>query len=116
MVLVRGKLEQGDDAVRLIASEIMPLDLVHELLAREVSIRVTLPADRRVLRALEDVLARHRGDRRVCFEIELAGEPPRLRVRADASPRLRVRPSSTLVAEVEQVMGAGTVTLRRGEP
>jgi DNA polymerase-3 subunit alpha len=112
MLLVRGKLEHDDDSTRLLASEIAPLDSVHERVAREVSIRVKLPADEQVLRALDEIFSRHRGDRRVSFEIELPAESAGPRVRADLSSQVRVRPSSSLVAEVERVTGLGTVTFR----
>jgi DNA polymerase-3 subunit alpha len=112
LVVVRGKLERGDESVRILASEILPISSVREHLAREVAIRVRMPADRGVFAALGEIFSRHRGDRRVSFEMELASAPKGLRVKADVSPQIRVRPSSTLVAEVEQIVGQGSVTLR----
>jgi DNA polymerase III subunit alpha len=112
LVLVRGKLERDDDSTRVLASEIVPIDSVRERLAREVAIRMTLPADRGVFEALGEVFSRHRGDRRISFEIDLAGDPRRLRVRADLSSQIRVRPSPTLIAELEQIVGQGAVSLR----
>ena len=46
MVLVSGKLERDDESVRIIASDIVGIDAVHERLAREVAIRVKMPAAR----------------------------------------------------------------------
>jgi DNA polymerase-3 subunit alpha len=120
MVLVRGKLERDDESVRMLATEIFPLESIRERLAREVAIFVKMPADRRVFEALVEVFARHRGDRRVSFDLELPREPggegpldsKRLRVKADISSQIRVRPSSTLIAEVEQIVGQGAVSLR----
>jgi DNA polymerase-3 subunit alpha len=112
LVLVRGKLERDDESVRLLASEIAPLEGIRERLAREVAIHLRQPADRGLFETLGEIFARHRGDRRVSFEIELAGASPQLRVRADVSSQIRVRPSSALIAEVEQVVGAGSVELR----
>jgi DNA polymerase-3 subunit alpha len=112
MVLVRGKLERDDETVRILAAEITPIDSVRERLAREVAIHLRRPADRRVLETLGEIFSRHRGDRKISFEVE-TGEPPhRLRVKVDLSSQIRVRPSSTLIAEVEQLVGAGTVELR----
>ena len=71
-----------------------------------------MPADRGVFVALGEIFSRHRGDRRVSFEIELPSASRGLRVKADVSSQIRVRPSSTLVAEVEQIVGQGAVTLR----
>jgi DNA polymerase-3 subunit alpha len=112
LVLVRGKLERDDESVRVLAAEILPIECVRERLAREVAIRVRMPADRGVFEALGEVFARHRGDRRVSFEIELPGDAKPIRVKADVSAQIRVRPSSTLVAEVEEIVGQGAVQLR----
>ena len=112
LVLVRGKLERDDESVRVLAAEILPIESVRERLAREVAIRVRLPADRGVFEALGEVFARHRGDRRVSFEIEVNGKAKPIRVKADVSAQIRVRPSSTLVAELEQIVGQGAVQLR----
>jgi DNA polymerase-3 subunit alpha len=112
MVTVRGKLERDDESVRILASEIFPLEALRERLAREVAIRLKMPADRRVLEALGEIFARHRGDRRVSFDLEVPGDSRRLRVRADISAQIRVKPSSALVAELEQVVGQGSVSLR----
>ena len=111
LVLVRGKLERDDDAVRILASDVLPIDRAAEQLTREVAIRLKT-ADRTVFETLGQIFARHRGDRPVSFEIELPSEARRLRVRADLSASIRVQPSSSLVAEVEQVVGAGAVSLR----
>jgi DNA polymerase-3 subunit alpha len=112
MVLVRGKLERDDESVRILASEVLSIDTVAQRLAREVAIRVRMPADRSVFEALGAVFERHRGDRRVSFEIELAAASTPMRVRADVSAQIRVKPSSALVAEVEQIVGLGAVSLR----
>ncbi len=112
MVLVRGKLEKDDENARILATEIAAIETVRERIAREVAIRVKGPADRQVFEALGEIFARHRGDRRVTFDIELPSTPTRLRVRADVSSTIRVRPSSTLIAEIEQVVGQGSVSLR----
>ena len=108
MLLVSGKLEREDEATRIIASEIVPIDTVRERLAREVAIRVSGPLGA-VAPALREIFLRHRGDRRVLFELETADH---LRVRMDVSSQIRVRPSPALVAEVEQVVGLGAVSLR----
>jgi len=112
LVLVRGKLERDDESSRILASEVVPIEAVRERLAREVAIRVRLPVERRTFEALGTVFSRHRGDRRIVFEIEVPGVARRLRVRADVSSQIRVRPSPALVAEVEEIVGQGAVSLR----
>jgi DNA polymerase III subunit alpha len=112
LVFVRGKLERDDESIRVLASEIVAMESLCERLAREVAIRVKAPAERSVFEALGEVCSRHRGDRRVSFEIELSSNQVPLRVHAAVSAQVRVRPSSTFVAEVERIVGPGSVSLR----
>jgi DNA polymerase III subunit alpha len=112
LVLVRGKLERDEETVRILATEVTALDSVRERLAREVAIHLRKPADRGVLESLGEIFSRHRGDRKVSFEVE-TGEPgSRLLVRVDVSSQIRVRPSPALISEVEQLVGTGSVELR----
>ena len=68
---------------------------------------VTLHGD---LRQLAELLARHRGDRKVFLELDVKAQDKPLRVKADVIQR--VKPSEKLVAELEQLCGAGSVELR----
>jgi DNA polymerase-3 subunit alpha len=109
-VLVKGKFERDDDSARLIASEIVPIGLVRERLATSVAIRLsTPPADRHTFERLWDVFAQHRGDRRVA--IVLHERERHIKITVDVNG-IKVRPSETLVNEVEKICGAGSVTLR----
>lgn len=113
MVVVKGRFERDDEAVRILASEVHSIDIVRERIVREVGIRLQLPPHGRpTFRALQAVFARHKGDRRVFFELELPGHPRRLRARAEVTSQIRIRPSDRLVAEVEQICGSGSVSLR----
>ncbi len=68
------------------------------------------PCGRPTFEALADVFTRHRGDRRVTFELELTNREKPVRIQADV-PQVRVRPSERLVAEVERICGAGSVSV-----
>jgi len=109
-VLVKGKFERDDESARIIASEIAPIGLVRERLAKSVAIKLTTPpADRQTFERLWDLFARHKGDRRVA--IVLHERDRHMRITVDVNG-IRVRPSETLVAEVEKICGTGSVTLR----
>jgi DNA polymerase-3 subunit alpha len=111
MVLVKGKFERDDDSARVLASEIQPIDIVRERLAKAVAIRLsTPPADRSTFERLWDVFAQHKGDRRVAFDIR--DDARHLRVKVDVNAQIKVRPSERLVSEVEKICGAGSVSLR----
>jgi len=110
MVCVAGRFERDDESARIIASEIVPIELVRERLTKSVSINVSMPPhDRSTFEKLLDVLAHHKGDRKVAFVIH--EQERHIRVTADVSG-IRVRPSERLVSEVEKICGAGSVSLR----
>ena len=109
-VLVKGKFERDDESARIIASEIAPIGIVRERLAKSVAIRLTTPpADRATFERLWDLFAQHKGDRRVA--IVLHERDRHIRITVDVNG-VRVRPSETLVAEVEKICGVGSVSLR----
>ena len=113
MVLVKGKFERDDESARILASEIVPIETVRERLATAVAIRLsTPPHGRATFEKLWDVFAQHKGDRRVAFDIELKDAERHLRVKVDVNAQIRVRPSESLVTEVEKICGAGSVSLR----
>ncbi|MGD9904638.1 MAG: DNA polymerase III subunit alpha [Vicinamibacterales bacterium] len=113
LLLVRGKFERDEDSSRFQAAELSPLDTLRERLAKAVSIHLRAQAaSRATLEALWDLLAQHQGDRPIVLEIEVAAAERRLRVRADVTTQIRVRPSEALVTEVERLCGAGSVVLQ----
>jgi DNA polymerase-3 subunit alpha len=110
MVCVAGRFERDDESARILASEIIPIELIRERLTKSVSINVSMPPhDRSTFEKLLDVLAHHKGDRKVAFVIH--EQERHIRVTADVSG-IRVRPSERLVSEVEKICGAGSVSLR----
>ena len=112
MLFVRGRFERDDESSRLLASEIVPLDVIRERAVREVQIRLApgRSADRDALRRLADVLERYPGERRVSFVVEANGRASGLRVRTACG--VRIQPSDRFVHDVEAICGAGAVVLR----
>ncbi len=113
MVLVGGKLEADEESARIIASDIVPIESVSERAVREVTIRLTMPPhDRATFEALAGLLAEHRGDRRLAFELELRKQQPALRVRAEVTGQVRVKPSAQLFRGIEAICGPGSVEVK----
>ena len=113
LVLVKGRFERDDESARVLASEIVPIGMVRERLATMVAIRLsTPPHNRGTFERLWDVLAQHKGDRPVAFDIELQSVDRWLRVTVDVNAQIKVRPSEALVSDVEKICGAGSVSLR----
>jgi len=110
-IVVKGKFERDDESARIVASEIVPIEMVRERLARKVAITLSTPRhDRETFLKLWDVIAAHKGDRPVT--VTLVDTERHLKVKLDVAPQIKVRPSERLVAEVEKICGNGSVTLR----
>ncbi len=112
LLLVKGKFERDEDSTRFQANELAPLEGLRERMARSVNIHLNASASRSTLEALWDVLAQHQGDRPIVLELEVAGDARRLRVKANVTPQIRVKPSEQLITAVERVCGAGSVVLQ----
>ncbi len=113
MVVVRGKLERDDETVRILATEMLGMGTVRERLAHEVAITMEVPPHgRATFEALADLFSHHRGDKPVTFQLLVKDQGRQLRVRAQVSAHIRVKPTSALVQEVEKICGVGAVALR----
>jgi DNA polymerase III alpha subunit len=108
---VKGKFERDDESARIVAAEMMPIEMVRERLAKRLAITLSTPQHNRdTFVRLWDVIAAHKGDRPVT--VTLLDTERHLRVKLDVAPQIKVRPSERLVAEVEKICGNGSVTLR----
>jgi DNA polymerase-3 subunit alpha len=113
MVVVRGKLDRDDEKVQVLASDVLGMGTVRERLAHEMAITVSVPPHgRETFEALATLFAKHRGDKPVTFQLVLKGQEHPLRVRAQVSSHIRVKPSSALIEQVEKICGAGAVAFR----
>ncbi|HYN02878.1 MAG TPA: DNA polymerase III subunit alpha [Vicinamibacteria bacterium] len=112
VVLVKGRPEVLDDGrVKLLASEVLPLEQAKLAEARYVTIRVSVVAwDREKGERLRDILAAHRGDCPVTLELVRPGSWEAALV---PSAYYRVRPDSQLREEVEALLGPGSLVLAR---
>ena len=112
LIAVRGRFERDDETSRLQATELFPLETLAEKLSKSVRIHLNGDCTRQKLEALWDLLSANRGDRPVAIELDIDSPGKKLRVSADVTPQIRVRPSPQLLEAVEQLCGAGSVTLR----
>ena len=108
--LGRGLDGAGSKDVVLLRAPDVPTDAPLGRSTLGADVQAVPPHGRNTFEALAELLARHRGDRRVYLELDVRGQKRPLRVKADVAQR--VKPSEKLVAEVEQLCGAGSVELR----
>jgi DNA polymerase-3 subunit alpha len=113
MVVVTGRVEVDEERAKMRATEVKDLKAVTERFVKEVCVSMQAPPHgQETFRALADVFLRHRGDKRVQFELRVRREANgSLLVKAEV-PQLRVRPSDDLVLAVERICGQGSVVLR----
>ncbi len=116
-VLVSGRSEPNEDSGRMIASEIVPLKTFFDQKATEatrtvdISLVLTgLPVE--IPGQLREVLERHRGEVPVSLRLQRHGSEA-FRARLMPNRFLWVQPTRALVAELEALLGEGTVKLRR---
>ncbi len=111
IVLLRGSVDRSNDPPGLIAAEIVPIQEADARLARKMLIDVASGAlDDAAMTALADVIAGHRGRIPVVFRIST----PAARTVLSAGPEFCVSPSQELVAECEELVGAGHVAFAGG--
>jgi DNA polymerase III subunit alpha len=113
LVVVRGRLDKDDEESRVYASEIAPIEIVRERLARELAITVAVPPHgRQTFESLAALFDQHPGDKPVTLQLELRSGDRPLRVRAQVSPQIRVKASPAFLAAVQKLCGEGSVLLR----
>ena len=113
IVLVKGRAEALDEGkARLLVTEVMALDQARLSEARAVTIRVPMPSwHRGTGERLRDILGSHHGDCPVTLELY---QPEGLSIAVAPSALYRVRPDEALRAEVEALLGPGSLVLSVG--
>jgi DNA polymerase-3 subunit alpha len=113
LVVVRGKLERDEEECKILASEVLGIGAVREKLSRELAITIPTPRQgRQTYEALADLFSQHRGDKPVTLQLEMRVDDRPVRVSAQVSAQIRVRPSPAFLAEVQRICGEGSVALR----
>ena len=108
-VFVKGKLDNDEASIKILATDIYPMDRVREVLSRTVTIRIdtaTAPAD--IAEQLQPLIDEKRGPAEIVFAIEYAG---RFTAFVRPNPYVKISPDPEFVAAIERICGAKTVQL-----
>jgi DNA polymerase-3 subunit alpha len=111
VVSVRGKVSRRPDEEgppEIIAEQIEPLEHALRAFNGVVEIRVR-PEEIEKLPSLVPLCERYPGSRPILFELELAPQPRRVR----SGPAFRVHPSEGFLEDVQKILGADRVALRK---
>ena len=108
-IIVRGKLDNDESVIKILASEIYPIERVEEVLSRTVTIRIdarTAPSD--LAERLQPLIDEKRGSAEIIFELEFPGRYTAL---VRPNPYVKISPDREFVESVERICGPNTVRL-----
>jgi DNA polymerase-3 subunit alpha len=106
VLLVRGRLDRNEETPRIIAMDVSVPDVSE---TPRGPVTITLPAQRctpPVVERLREVLATHPGTTEVRLQLQAGGKVTVLRL----DERLRVSPSSSLMADLKALLGPGALS------
>ncbi|MGW8312148.1 MAG: DNA polymerase III subunit alpha [Desulfuromonadales bacterium] len=107
-LLVKGSVDVGEDACKILVNEVLALKEVQERLTRMVHFRLTTPGlEERQLRSLKEIMTRYRGE---CDAMIHLVVPNRSETVISLPEELRLQASDELMDDVEKLFGYNVVT------
>jgi DNA polymerase-3 subunit alpha len=106
LILVKGVARDRGSGIEMTVEEIVSLDRAEEDLITELEVELHGEMSAPSLVALRELMIEHAGDIPVCFKMSVNGRA----VRIAPPDRFRVSYRPELVAGIEAIVGAGTVT------
>jgi DNA polymerase-3 subunit alpha len=107
-IFVRGRLDSDESSMKILATDILPMERVRETLSKVVTIRIdAVRAPDGLAEKLQPLIDEKRGSAEIMFEIEY----PSQRVFVRPNPYVKVLPDREFVEAVERVCGPNTVRL-----
>jgi DNA polymerase-3 subunit alpha len=107
-IFVRGRLDSDEASMKILATDVVPMERVKETLSKTVTIRIdAVSAPDGLAEKLQPLIDEKRGSAEIVFEIEYPGQ----RVFVRPNPYVKVRPDREFVEAIERVCGPNTVRL-----
>jgi len=106
LLIVSGKPEAEEQSVRLIATDVSPIEHARMRAARLIRIQIDLPCDDTALERLYSVFQRNRGSIPVQLVMRAAGQ---FRALLEPHATFRLNGSPKAYKEIEELLGDGTV-------
>jgi DNA polymerase-3 subunit alpha len=108
-IFVKGKLDNDESNIKILATDIYPMERIKEILSRTVTIRInTALAPEDVAEKLQPIIDEKRGLAEVIFELEFPG---RFTALVRPNPYVKISPDREFVESVERICGRDTVRL-----
>jgi DNA polymerase-3 subunit alpha len=108
-IFVRGGVDNDESSIKILATDIFPMERVKEMLSRTVTIRINMtsaPAD--IAERLQPIIDEKRGSAEVVFELEFPG---RFTALVRPNSYVKISPDREFVESVERLCGQNTVHL-----
>ena len=109
-VIVKGKLDNDESSMKILASDVYPMERAREILSRTVTIQIdasTAPSD--LAEQMQPIIDRKRGSAELVFALNFH---ERFTAFVRPNPYVKVLPDRELVESLERICGANTVTLQ----
>ncbi len=107
-LLVKGTVDVGEDACKILVSEVLTLKEVQERVTSKVHFRLTTPGlDDRQLRALKEIMSRYRGNCEALIHLVI---PNRSETVITLPESLQLQASDEMMGDVEKLFGYNVVT------
>jgi DNA polymerase-3 subunit alpha len=108
-VIVRGKLDNDESTLKILASDIYPMERAREVLSRTVTIHINVAeAPSNLPEQLQPLIDEKRGAAEIIFELEFPGRYTAL---VRPNPYVKIAPDREFVEYVERICGPNTVRL-----
>jgi len=108
-LFLKGKLDNDESTIKILATDIYPIERVKEILSRTVTIRInTTLAPEDIAERLQPIIDEKRGAAEIIFELEFPG---RFTALVRPNPYVKISPDREFVESVEKICGRDTVRL-----
>ncbi len=109
-ILVKGKVDKGEDSVKIIAGAISPLESVREKIVNAVHINLDADKENADIEKIKGILKACPGNSPVYIHLMFADRE----VVISVAEELKVNPSQDFIKEVEAFLGSGNASIVRG--
>ncbi|MBU4376205.1 MAG: DNA polymerase III subunit alpha [Candidatus Omnitrophica bacterium] len=108
MLFINGRLSLREEEPKIIAEEATPIEEVQEKKTKALSIKlITSGLNKKALESLKLILSNHKGEIPAYIHFQT---PANKRVALAIGADFRVKPSAELINEIEELLGAGSVS------
>ena len=109
-IIVKGKLDNDEASMKILATDVYPMERAREILSRTVTIQIdaaTAPAD--LAEQMQPIIDRKRGAAEIVFALNF---PDRFTAFVRPNPYVKVLPDRELIESLERICGSNSVSLQ----